>query len=383
MKDSEFLENATLEGLLAAFANATPHENIGYVIESSYKQGSKYTAKLDYSVYQENNNLLNTYFKIPFKLVGKKHQFIIESNLDNDVFFELLYKKIQSYHADNNVSDNQFERAILSSFFYLRGSADFRANYYSVDLPRIIISDLYLDKLFKLLTNIKDLRQLNLNFRELQSQFNEGKRRNTQLRINLRYIIDNTIENLKNINIFKYKIIEKYITEKNKISERYNTNFIDRLIFYRENILNNSLTKEKINQLRKKINISNEPADSEPGRNQSIVKLVREYYPERCSACNNDYPLENRTFKRRDSDKFYLEIHHCISFSADKSCDQIDNLTKLCPACHRALTKNRANEEYQKKLIQNILESDKNIKEFCLNFTTEENCIQFIYEKLS
>ena len=242
---------------------------------------------------------------------------------------------------------------------------------------------MYLDKLFKLLTNIKDLRQLNLNFRELQGQFIEGIRRNTQLRINLRYIIDNTIDDLKNINTFKHKIIEKYITEKNKISEKYNANFIDRLIFYRENILNNNLTKEKINQLRKKINISNEPADSEPGRNQSIVKLVREYYPERCSACNNDYPVENRTFKRRDSDKFYLEIHHCISFSADRSCDQIDNLTKLCPACHRALTKNRADEEYQKKLIQNILESDKNIKEFCLNFTTEENCIQFIYEKLS
>lgn len=383
MKDSEFLENATLEGLLAAFANAKPLKNIGYVIESSYKEGSKNKAKLDDSVYQENNNLLNKFFKIPFKLVGKKHQFIIESDLDNDSFFELLYRKIQSYHADNNISDSQLEKAILSSFFYLRGSADFSRNYYSVDLPRIIASDLYLDKLFKLLTNIKDLRQLNLNFRELQHQFNEGIQRNTQLRINLRYIIDNTIENLKKINVFKYEIIKKNITEKHKLSEKYNADFIDRFIFYRENILNNSLTKEKINQLRKKINISNDPSDNEPGRNQSIVKLVREYYPERCAACDNDYPLENRTFKRRDSDKFYLEIHHCISFSADRSCDQIDNLTKLCPACHRALTKNRADEEYQKKLIQNILESDKNIKEFCLNFTTEENCIQFIYEKLS
>ena len=383
MKDSEFLENATLEGLLAAFANAKPLKNIGYVIESSYKEGSKNKAKLDDSVYQENNNLLNKFFKIPFKLVGKKHQFIIESDLDNDSFFELLYRKIQSYHADNNISDSQLEKAILSSFFYLRGSADFSTNYYSVDLPRIIASDLYLDKLFKLLTNIKDLRQLNLNFRELQHQFNEGIKRNTQLRINLRYIIDNTIENLKKINVFKYEIIKKNITEKHKLSEKYNADFIDRFIFYREKILNNSLTKEKINQLRKKINISNDPSDNEPGRNQSIVKLVREYYPERCAACDNDYPLENRTFKRRDSDKFYLEIHHCISFSADRSCDQIDNLTKLCPACHRALTKNRADEEYQKKLIQNILESDKNIKEFCLNFTTEENCIQFIYEKLS
>lgn len=117
MKDSEFLENATLEGLLAAFANATPQENIGYVIESSYRQGSRYTAELDDSVYQENNNLLNKYFKIPFKLVRKKHQFIIESDLDNDSFFELLYRKIQSYHADNNISDSQFEKAILSSFF--------------------------------------------------------------------------------------------------------------------------------------------------------------------------------------------------------------------------------------------------------------------------
>ena len=61
------------------------------------------------------------------------------------------------------------------------------------------------------------------------------------------------------------ELLEKYITEKNKISEKYNANFIDRLIFYRENILNNNLTKEKINQLRKKINISNEPSGVSDG----------------------------------------------------------------------------------------------------------------------
>ena len=92
--------------------------------------------------------------------------------------------------------------------------------------------------------------------------------------------------------------------------------------------------------------------------------------------------MENRTFKMRNSDRYYLEIHHVISFSADNTLDQIDNLVKICPACHRALTKNRAEESYQKQLITKILINAPKAKEFCLNFTDEFNCVQFVYDRL-
>ena len=37
---------------------------------------------------------------------------------------------------------------------------------------------------------------------------------------------------------------------------------------------------------------------------------------------------------------------------AKQSGDILENLVKLCPACHRALTPNRAEESYQKKLLK-------------------------------
>ena len=41
---------------------------------------------------------------------------------------------------------------------------------------------------------------------------------------------------------------------------------------------------------------------------------------------------------KRNSDKHYFELHHVISFGAKQSGDILENLVKLCPACHRALT---------------------------------------------
>lgn len=109
------------------------------------------------------------------------------------------------------------------------------------------------------------------------------------------------------------------------------------------------------------------------------AKLVLD---DECASCKDEYPITERTFKYRNSDRFYLEIHHCIDFSADSTCDQIDNLVKLCPACHRTLTKQRADESYQKMIIQNIFKNAPSVKEFCLNFTDEQNVVQFVYDRL-
>lgn len=381
------LERMSLQALLVTFANAKPCTRpiTGFVIESSYKSSKYSPQELTNEIYQLNNQLLSDFTKLNFQLNGTKHQYFIESELSCDDFFFKIYQQIQRKRIESNINDNDFSKLIILAFFGLRGSYD-GSNLYAMDLPRQVLSVNYLDNLFKLLTNVSDLRQLNLNFRELQEQFVAGKnKRNTQFRINLRYFYDNFIEDLKVINIFKYEILksqEKIILSQN-ISQKPKDGFIERLFFYRDNILNKTKTQNEIEQLRKNLGfIYDEVIDEKVSRNQGIVQYVRAYFPDECACCKNHYPIENRTFKYRNSERWYLEIHHIISFSADRTLDQIDNLVKLCPTCHRALTKNRADEAYQKSLISEIFINNPKAKEFCLNLTSDDNCIQFVYDRL-
>lgn len=387
MKFDVFLKKSSINALLVAFANAKPITKpmIGFVIESSYKSSKYSHQELTDDIYQLNNQLLSDFTGLDFQLNSTKHQYFIDSDLSCDDFFSNIYKQIQKKRIEDNISDNAFSRLIILSFFALRGSPDFKLNFYSLDLPRKIVSTNYLDNLFKLLTNLNDLRQLNLNFRELQEQFIKGENeRNTQFRINLRYFYDNFVNDLSKINAFKSEILiynaDLILTK--SIAQESKT-FVDRLFFYRDNVLNKTKTQNEIEQLRKNLGfIYDEVIDEKITRNQGIVQYVRAYFPDECACCKNYYPIENRTFKYRNSERWYLEIHHIVSFSADRTLDQIDNLVKLCPTCHRALTKNRADEDYQKSLIGEIFINNPKAKEFCLNLTSDENCIQFVYDRL-
>lgn len=384
LNHNDFTNNATLAALLVAFANAKPYRG-GFVIESSYRQSKYSPVDLTDDIYQENNQLLCDFTGLLFRLNGTKHQYFIQTDLSSDEFFAKIYKCIQIKRIQNQIADDDFSDLILLSFFALRGSPDLKLNFYSLDLPRQIVSSQYLDNLFKLLTNISDLRQLNLNFRELQHQFISGENeRNTQFRINLRYFYDRLAKDLLNINKFKANILfnNHQLIATKSIAQESKT-FIERLIFYKDKVLNQQNTEREIERLRKDLGFAyNEIIDEKVKRNQGIVQYVRAFFDDECACCKNTYPLENRTFKHRDSERFYLEVHHVISFSADHTLDQIDNLVKVCPACHRALTKNRAEEAYQKQLIGEILINAPKAKEFCLNFTDESNCVQFIYDRL-
>ena len=128
-----------------------------------------------------------------------------------------------------------------------------------------------MDNLFKLSTNVSDLRQLNLNFRELQEQFITGENeRNTQFRINLRYFYDNFSDDLATINIFKSNILKhnaNLIKTKNIAQE--SQTFIERLNFYRDNVLNQTKTQHEIEQLRKNLGfIYDDTIDEKTTRNQ-------------------------------------------------------------------------------------------------------------------
>lgn len=88
----------------------------------------------------------------------------------------------------------------------------------------------------------------------------------------------------------------------------------------------------------------------------------------------------------RGSDRPYLEIHHVISFGANNSGDVIENLVKLCPSCHRALTPNRAEENFQKIIIDNILSNSSDAYKYVRLFTeekaTKNDANDFVYNNL-
>ncbi len=74
----------------------------------------------------------------------------------------------------------------------------------------------------------------------------------------------------------------------------------------------------------------------------------------------------------QDPNSYYTEIHHVISLGKDQELDVLANLAKLCPACHRALKKGSSEEGFQKRLIRNILNRNKDNLEFAqLRFETD------------
>lgn len=74
-----------------------------------------------------------------------------------------------------------------------------------------------------------------------------------------------------------------------------------------------------------------------------------------------------------------------ISLGKNRKLDVLENLAKLCPACHRALKKGSSEEKFQKRLIRNILNHNKDNLEFAqLRFETDDlpTLIDRIYESL-
>ncbi len=78
-------------------------------------------------------------------------------------------------------------------------------------------------------------------------------------------------------------------------------------------------------------------------------------------------------------------LKYMISLGKNKELDVLANLAKLCPVCHRALKKGSSEEEFQKRLIRNILNRNKDNLEFAqLRFETDDfpTLIDKVYESL-
>lgn len=397
MKLSELLQrNNTKEFLysqLFAFFNIRLENkkdinNLKYFyIKSSYKE-SKF-AKLDLSKHSNlTNQSLKDFSGLDFEINGNiNHQIKIENdlNLNIDEIFDKLYKNIQNYLFSSELSEDEIEKMFLIAIFGLNGSVDFNRNLYAVDINKHILTNAYFIKYYKLILNI-NLDYINLNFRDLQPEFVNGiAMRSTQFRVNLNYFYNTAKDELKKINPYKYEILENNKIEIKpfaKTSKKDINKMLERFDFYGRFILGKKGID--INELRKRLEFDKEIIEEKTitKRKQNIITIAKNYLDDECVGCKDIYNINDRTFKTR-SGMYYLEIHHVIPF-AKANTDELDNLVKLCPACHRALSPNRAEENYQKEIIKNILENSNESKEFSKNISGYDGyeLIEYIYNSL-
>lgn len=153
----------------------------------------------------------------------------------------------------------------------------------------------------------------------------------------------------------------------------------ERLGFYLNTIYGKNLSNYEIDKIRKSLEFE-EGKNDEFRRDANIVKFMRIYAPDICAACNDIYDIKDRSFITRQN-RYYTEIHHCISVGKEKELDVLENLVKLCPTCHRALGKGSSSAEYQKELIKRILNSNQQNLEFAKIIFASDN-INILVDKI-
>lgn len=385
MTISELINLKNIKALLAVFFNLASDDNKYFYIKSGYRESTLSTIPTNKHNYSDLNYNLSLYFGLNFQSSSfGKHVLKIKKTPIIDTAEKLLaeiYKQIQLLSF--NIETNEYEEAILLSLFCLRGSPDFTAQYYAVDIYRKYSSKEYIRNIFQILSGTSAISQLNLNFREFQPQFTAGANfRNTQIRIKLGWFWDKFKDKLQQINFYKYSIlndnVDKIASPSSKIG-----NFSDRLVEYLKNVLGEENNTEEIQQERQRLGLE---ASGTEARSYNLKKIAKNIFPDECMSCKNRFEKENRTFKLRGQDKHYFELHHIIPFSKGKEHDQIDNLAKLCPVCHRILTKNRADEYLQKQTIKDLLENSVNAQKYVSILASDtdiNSLIDFIYTKLA
>ncbi len=330
--------------------------------------------------------------------------FILENDLHLDE--NSFYKKLLNSLIDNdffnrsNLMDLMTlnQKRFLSGFFESRGSIDAQRNFLTSDY--FFHSPLEFNKFHYLIDflNIPS-EALNFNFRELQHEYTQGiNQRNAQFRIYLDWYLYhiglfNPYKARIAHHVFKTTLVydNGYYKLSYPPTTKYHGNsFTERAHFYLKNVYQQDLDKKSIEKLREQLGLIQK--SKEFRRDSQIINFYRIATPNVCSACCGDYDIKERSFLSlplyqitQRSDSYYTEIHHVISLGKDKELDVLENLAKLCPACHRALKKGASAEGFQKRLIGKILKRNKDNLEFAqLRFETDDfpTLINRIHESL-
>ncbi|GAA7807602.1 hypothetical protein JP0180_08760 [Helicobacter pylori] len=326
--------------------------------------------------------------------------FILENDLQLDE--HSFYKKLLNSLIDNDFfnrsrSMTENQRLFLSGFFESRGSIDTQRNFLTLDY--FFHSPLEFKKFHYLIDffNIPN-EALNFNFRELQPEYAQGiNQRNAQFRIYLNWYLYHIglfnpykAQKAHHIIITRFCGVIYYQKSNYPTTEYRGNSFIERAHFYLKNVYQQDLDDKSIEKLREQLGWIQE--SEEFRRDSKIINFYRISTPNVCSACCGDYDIKERSFISlalykitQNPNSYYTEIHHVISLGKNRELDVLANLAKLCPACHRALKKGASEEGFQKSLIENILNHNKDNMEFAqLRFETDDfpTLINRIYESL-
>lgn len=386
MNADKLLASDDIKLLLLCFFNVTDDLDGKFLVKSSFRESKFGDGTNDFDK-DDINSSLNQYFNAGFvsPVVGE-HVFEITKTasiqtVDNLV--EALYSRVQI--LAQNVDSKLYDEYVAAALFVPRGSVDFTAQYYAVDIYRRFSTSTYMRRVLQILSGTRFISVLNLNFRELQPQYLHGQSmRNTQIRIRLGWLWREYAGVLRAVNAYKYEILR---VNQDRIADvrDYTGNFAERLIEYSMNILGTDVRDEDVEMRRKQLGLAVK-SSSDVRRNYSIVSLAIEILPDECSGCKGLYDLSTRTFRLRSSNRYYLEIHHVIPFSQGREHDQIDNLVKLCPVCHRIMTRGRAEEVLQRQIIGNMLKNAGNAWEYVsvlANTSDNDAIIDYTYAKLA
>ncbi|MGL2608356.1 HNH endonuclease [Helicobacter pylori] len=314
--------------------------------------------------------------------------FILENdlNLDENAF----YKKLLNSLIDNDFFNRSHlmtlnQKRFLSGFFESRGSIDTQRNFLTLDY--FFHSPLEFNKFYYLIDHFTIPNEaLNFNFRELQPEYAQGIKQNAQFRIYLNWYL----YHIGLFNPYKARIAEHvfkttliydgvYYKLSYPPTTKYHGNgFIERAHFYLKNVYQQDLDKKRIKELREQLGWIQKSEEFK--RDSKIINFYRISTPNVCSACCDDYDIKERSFLSlplyqitQNPNSYYTEIHHVISLGKIRELDVLENLAKLCPACHRALKKGASAEGFQKRLIGNILNRNKGNLEFAqLRFETDD-----------
>ncbi len=327
--------------------------------------------------------------------------FILENDLHLDG--NSFYKKLLNSLIDNDFltdphSMTPNQRLFLSGFLESRGSIDTQRNF--LTLNYFFHSPLEFNKFHYLIDffNIPS-EALNFNFRELQHEYTQGiNQRNAQFRIYLDWYLHhiglfNPYKARIAHHIFKTTLVDDGIYYKLRDQPRtkyHGNSFTERAHFYLKNVYQQDLDDKSIEKLREQLGFIQKSEEFK--RDSKIINFYRISTPNVCNACCDSYDIKERSFISlplyqitQDPNSYYTEIHHVISLGKDRELDVLENLTKLCPACHRALKKGASGEGFQKRLIEKILNHNKDNLEFVqLRFETDDfpTLINRIYESL-
>ncbi|KAA6228993.1 HNH endonuclease [Campylobacter sp. LR286c] len=407
LKLSDFLNlKEELPFLLGVFFSRYKFSNDLIYTLSTYRL-SKFVQNGDKIIYENSKieylNQLNLHSEIPMWQLNKdkkiKHAdfvFVLYNDLKltQEQFFARIYTKILLSDFVSNHEAIKARKKFIRAFFELRGSVDINHDYFTHDYYFNNINELKRISLF--LDNFgMSINLFNINFRYLQKQYLSGvRKRNTQLRINLHWYLSqigfingfinkykaNIVKNALNISYFQVENIFMFNCQSPSINKN---SFNKRIDFYSTRILSNDLTQCEVSKLRKELNFDDDESQIFK-RNLNIINIIKFQTPDECAACKHKYNIVDRSFLTR-KDRYYTEIHHFVSVGKNKELDVLENLTKLCPICHRALGVGKASENYQKELIKNILDTNSLNYEFAsMIFESKDKdfLIQRVYENL-